>query len=241
MPTSKTKYIQTHDAYVHKTNKLHIQIQKIETPNIKTNSLKLSNNSIKISLPFFVINKRGQPSWKSGSSGEAGTSRTARGGTHASKGWPVGGSGCERPLGRGADQVYLCRCHGRTSAYSEWITNVVEIIVHSLLLPLKVSGHLSGHLLVVLLKLSGESMIGSKEAEEAEEDPRAAAWMIGWCWGAGARSLTHILLRRVLLMSTDGSMDRSVERSNLSCFRRRVISIPKGKCRFGTRRWSDVM
>jgi len=41
-----------------------------------------------------------------------------------------------------------------------------------------VSGHLSGHLLVVLLKLSGESMIGSKEAEEAEEaeeDPGAAS------------------------------------------------------------------
>jgi len=31
-------------------------------------------------------------------------------------------------------------------------------------------------------------------------------------------------------MSTDGSMDRSVERSNYSCFMRRVMSIPKSKC-----------
>ena len=52
--------IQTRKAYVHKTNKLHIQIQKIETPNIKTNSLKPSNNSIKITLPLFVIIKKGR-------------------------------------------------------------------------------------------------------------------------------------------------------------------------------------
>ena len=42
------------------------------------------------------------------------------------------------------------------------ITDVVEIIVHSLLLPLKVSRHLRGHQQAMLSKLSGEGLIGNK-------------------------------------------------------------------------------
>jgi len=76
---------------------------------------------------------------------------------------------------------------------------------------------------------------------EAEEDPGATTGMIGWGLGAGARSLTRILLRRVLLMLTDGSMDRSTERSNFKSLRSRIMSIPNGKCRFEIRRYSESM
>ena len=62
---------------------------------------------------------------------------------------------------------------------------------------------------------------------EAEEDPGATAGMIGGGREAGARSLARILFRRVLLISTNGLMDRSVERSNFSCLRKRVMRIPK--------------
>ena len=69
----------------------------------------------------------------------------------------------------------------------------------------------------------------------------------GWRWSRGnnrndrrglrsrRRSLAHILMRRVLLMSTDGSMDYSTERSNFNCLRSRVMSIPNGKCQFRIR------
>ena len=48
------------------------------------------------------------------------------------------------------------------------ITNVIEIIVQSLLQPLKVSGHLSEHLLAVLPKLNGESLIGIKRSRRSK-------------------------------------------------------------------------
>ena len=71
-------------------------------------------------------------------------------------------------------------------------------------------------------------MYRSIETEEAEEDPGATTGMIGGGWGAEARFLARILLRRVLLMSTDGSMDHSVERSNFNCLKSQVMSILNG-------------
>ena len=76
---------------------------------------------------------------------------------------------------------------------------------------------------------------GAKAAEEAEEDLGTIRGMIGGAEEQKKYSLACILLRRVLLISTNGSMDRSVERSNFNYLRSQVMSIPNCKYWFGIR------
>ena len=102
---------------------------------------------------------------------------------------------------------------------------------------LAMRGHLSRKLLVVLPKLSRKGKIGvdrSRRARGGSRDMNSREDRLRL--RSRRTSLARILLRRVLLMSTDCSIDRSEERSKFNCFKRRVMSIPKGKCRFGTRR-----